>query len=177
MYICLLLIFLFPVWWHGDAKELSKVSCWNRAHFPTICDIIILSICILKTNCPEPITVHVLHSLSLILLFPLCSYYRPEEMTASKRKEMFHRILWMKEMTTYRFVNPWLLNPLKACSNACNISMQHSATLLFMLWGAGQTSVVHVFVFTSLSMFMWPRLLAHMDGNTMSGINVGIFNF
>ena len=26
-------------------------------------------------------------------------------MTVSKRKEMFHRILWMKKMKAYRFVN------------------------------------------------------------------------
>ena len=29
-------------------------------------------------------------------------------MIVSKRKETFHRILWMKKMTTYRFVNPQL---------------------------------------------------------------------
>lgn len=48
----------------------------------------------------------------VLLLFFIWFDFRPEEMIVYKRKEMFHRILWMKRMTTYRFVNPQLLNAL-----------------------------------------------------------------
>ena len=79
------------------------------------------------------------HNSLMCLLFSfICVNFRPEEMIVSKRKEMFHRILWMKKMTTYRFVNPLLLNAIPGLLQFRKKLKRETGVLISLLLGGHQ---------------------------------------